>query len=43
MEEDARRGLPPVNAVLDHELLDEPMRSRGRVAVRRAVRRAIEE
>jgi L-seryl-tRNA(Ser) seleniumtransferase len=43
VEDDARRGLPPVNAVLDHERLAEPMRSRGRVAVRRAVRQALEE
>jgi L-seryl-tRNA(Ser) seleniumtransferase len=43
VEDDARRGLPPVNAVLDHEILADPMRSRGRAAVRRAVRQVLEE
>ncbi len=43
MADDARRRLPPVNAVLDHELLVEPTHVRGRVAVRRAVRRAMED
>jgi L-seryl-tRNA(Ser) seleniumtransferase len=33
--------LPPVNAVLDHELLVEPTQRRGRAAARRAVRRAM--
>jgi L-seryl-tRNA(Ser) seleniumtransferase len=43
VEDDARRSLPPVNAVLDHELLVEPTYGHGRVAARRAVRQALEE
>jgi L-seryl-tRNA(Ser) seleniumtransferase len=35
--------LPPVSAVLEHELLAESVRERGRIAVRRAVRTALEE
>jgi len=40
---EALRQLPPVNAVLDHEELVELRSSRGRDAVLRAVRAAIEE
>jgi L-seryl-tRNA(Ser) seleniumtransferase len=43
VESDARRRLPAVSAVLEHELLVEAMHGRGRIAVRRAVRRALEE
>ena len=42
-ESEARRQLPSVNAVLDHELLADPMHLRGRIAVRRAVRQALDE
>ncbi len=37
-EPDGRRRLPPVDAILNDELLAEPMRRHGRVAVRRVVR-----
>ena len=40
---DALRGLPPVGAVLEHEVLVASVRTRGRAAVLRAVRAAIEE
>src|SRR5262245_38310482 len=40
---DALRQLPPVGAVLDHELLARDVSERGRCAVKRAVRRALEE
>jgi len=43
VESDARRGLPPVSAVLEHELLVESLPVRGRLAVRRAVRTALAE
>ena len=43
MKEDSRRGLPPVNSVIGHQLLAESMQTHGRVAVRRAVRQALEE
>ena len=42
-ESEARRQLPSVNAVLDHELLADPTNLRGRIAVRRAVRQALDE
>src|SRR5262249_49321559 len=41
--EDSRRRLPAVGSVLTHELLAESLHRRGRLAVRRAVRSAIEE
>ena len=37
------RGLPPVGAVLEHDVLATSVRARGRGAVLRAVRAAIEE
>jgi L-seryl-tRNA(Ser) seleniumtransferase len=43
VEDDLRRYLPPVSAVLEHELLAESLCARGRVAVRRAVRTALAE
>ena len=43
MDRDALRRLPPVGAVLEHEALVESVRTRGRVAVLRAVRVALEE
>jgi L-seryl-tRNA(Ser) seleniumtransferase len=43
VESDARRRLPPVSAVLEHELLVESLPVRGRLAVRRAVRAALAE
>ena len=43
MDRDALRQLPPVGAVLEHELLEPSVHARGRVAVLRAVRAAIEE
>lgn len=43
MDQDALRRLPPVGAVLEHEALVEPVCARGRVAVLRAVRSALEE
>ena len=42
-EPDARRRLPPVDAILNDELLAEPMHRHGRVAVRRAVRTVLDE
>src|SRR5690242_6779565 len=41
-EPDGRRRLPPVDAILKQELLAEPIRRRGRVAVRGAVRDVME-
>src|SRR5262245_38962682 len=43
VDDDARRRLPSVGLVLEHELLQEPLRARGRLAVRRAVGAALEE
>ncbi len=43
MDRDAFRQLPPVGAVLEHELLVSSLHVRGRVAVLGAVRAAIEE
>ena len=43
VDREARRGLPPVGAVLGHSVLEESVRARGRAAVLRAVRAAIEE
>jgi L-seryl-tRNA(Ser) seleniumtransferase len=43
VDPDALRSLPPVGSVLGHELLVESLRGRGRVAVLRAVRAALEE
>jgi L-seryl-tRNA(Ser) seleniumtransferase len=43
MDGEALRGLPPVGAVLEHEVLAGSVRGRGRAAVLRAVRAAIEE
>ena len=43
MDLDALRGLPPVGAVLEHDVLTDSVRARGRGAVLRAVRAAIEE
>ncbi len=43
MNDDAFRQLPPVGAVLEHELLVASLRARGRVAVLGAVRAALEE
>ena len=43
MDRDAFRQLPPVGAVLEHELLVSSLRARGRVAVLGAVRAALEE
>jgi len=43
MDRDALRRLPPVSAVLEDEALRETARARGRAAVVRAVRAAIEE
>ena len=43
MDRDAFRQLPPVSAVLDHELLVSLLRTRGRVAVLGAVRSALDE
>ncbi len=43
MDHDALRRLPPVSAVLEHESLASSMRARGRAAVLRAVRTALEE
>jgi L-seryl-tRNA(Ser) seleniumtransferase len=40
---DGRRRLPPVDVILNHESLTEPLRLRGRIAVRRAVRTVLEE
>lgn len=40
-EEDGRRRLPPVDAIMNQELLAEPLRRRGRIAVRRAVRQVL--
>lgn len=37
-ESDERRRLPPVDAILNHDLLADALRARGRIAVRRAVR-----
>jgi L-seryl-tRNA(Ser) seleniumtransferase len=42
-EPDGRRRLPPVDAILNQEILSHPMHERGRVAVRRAVRTVLEE
>ncbi len=43
MDRDGLRGLPPVGAVLEHEALAASVRARGRAAVLRAVRAALEE
>ena len=43
VDHDACRQLPPVGAVLEHELLVSSLQVRGRVAVLRAVRAALEE
>ena len=43
MEDDVRRKLPPVSVVMANDLLVHPIRERGRVAVRGAVRQALEE
>jgi len=43
VDRDALRRLPPVGAVLEHDSLVESLRARGRVAVLRAVRTALEE
>jgi L-seryl-tRNA(Ser) seleniumtransferase len=40
---DRRRQLPPVDAILNQELLAASLKGRGRVAVRRAVRQVLEE
>ncbi len=40
---DGRRRLPPVDAILNHESLTEPLRQRGRLVVRRAVRTVLED
>jgi L-seryl-tRNA(Ser) seleniumtransferase len=42
-ELDDRRRLPPVDAILNDELLAESMQRHGRIAVRRAVRTVVEE
>jgi L-seryl-tRNA(Ser) seleniumtransferase len=43
IDREGLRGLPAVGAVLGHEVLEESVRARGRAAVVRAVRVAIEE
>ncbi len=43
MDHDVFRQLPPVGAVLEHELLASSLHVRGRVAVLGAVRAALEE
>jgi L-seryl-tRNA(Ser) seleniumtransferase len=43
VDRDAFRQLPPVNAVLEHQLLVSSLHARGRVAVLGAVRAALEE
>ena len=43
IDRDAFRGLPAVGALIEHELLECAVRTRGRSAVIRAVRAAIEE
>jgi len=43
VDRDAFRQLPPVGAVLEHDLLAASLRARGRVAVLHAVRAALEE
>ena len=43
MDRDVRRRLPPVGAVLEHQALVDSIQARGRVAVLRAVRNALEE
>ncbi len=43
MDHEALRRLPPVSAVLEHECLASSVRARGRAAVLRAVRTALEE
>lgn len=41
-EADGRRRLPPVDAILNQDVLAEPLQRRGRIAVRRAVRQVLE-
>jgi L-seryl-tRNA(Ser) seleniumtransferase len=43
VSDDARRRIPPVNAVLDHELLGDAIHAHGHQAVLRAVRTALDE
>jgi L-seryl-tRNA(Ser) seleniumtransferase len=43
VDQDALRRLPPVKAVLEHDVLVEAVRERGRAAVLRAVRTALEQ
>ncbi len=43
IDRDAFRGLPAVGALIEHEVLECAVRTRGRAAVVRAVRAAIEE
>jgi L-seryl-tRNA(Ser) seleniumtransferase len=43
VDRDVLRRLPPVGAVLEHEVLVDSVRVRGRVAVLRSVRTALEE
>jgi L-seryl-tRNA(Ser) seleniumtransferase len=40
---DGRRRLPPVDAILNQDLLADAVRVRGRIAVRRAVRTVVQE
>ena len=40
---DGRQRLPPVDAILNHDLLADALRVRGRIAVRRAVRSVTDE
>ncbi len=42
-EPDGRRRLPPVDAILNNDLLTDALRARGRIAVRRAVRTVTDE
>ncbi len=42
-EADGRRRLPPVDAILSKNELTEPIRRHGRLAVRRAVRRVLQD
>src|SRR5271167_112805 len=43
VDRDVLRRLPPVGAVLEHEVLVDSVQVRGRAAVLRAVRTALEE